>query len=101
MPDGRDTKFLQVLSRQIREDRLINVVLAECPLVSFQAKAPRFERSYRRTTRSGSLTVRPYPPEVTTASPLLHHSMGTRLIDLAHSLRRVTFAANLLPPGID
>ena len=34
-------------------------------------------------------------------SPLLHHSMGTRLIDLAHSLRRVTFAANLLPPGID
>ena len=42
MPDGRDIKFLQVLSRQIREDRLINVVLAECPLVSFQAKAPRF-----------------------------------------------------------
>ena len=41
MPDGRDTKLLQVLSRQIREDGLINVVLAECPLVSFEAKAPQ------------------------------------------------------------
>jgi hypothetical protein len=41
MPDGRDTKLLQVLSRQIREDRLINVVLAECPLVSFEAKVPQ------------------------------------------------------------
>ena len=41
MPECRDAKLLQVLSRQVRQDRFVNLVLAEGPLVSFEAKAPQ------------------------------------------------------------
>ena len=41
MPDDRDTKFLQILCRQMREDRLIYVILTEYPLIPFEAKAPQ------------------------------------------------------------
>jgi len=41
MPDDRDTKLLQILSRQMGEDRLVYVVLTECPLIPFEAKAPQ------------------------------------------------------------
>ena len=41
MTKRNDAKLLQVLRRQGRQNRLINVVLAECPLVSFEAKVPQ------------------------------------------------------------
>jgi hypothetical protein len=41
VPDAADTQILQVLRRQIRQDSLIDMVFAECPLVLFEAKAPQ------------------------------------------------------------
>ena len=41
MPNGRDAKLLQVLRRQAREDRLVDLVLAECRLVLPEAQAPQ------------------------------------------------------------
>ncbi len=40
MSDRNDTHLLQVLSRQAQEDRLVDLVLAECGLVAFETKAP-------------------------------------------------------------
>jgi hypothetical protein len=33
--------ILQILRRQVRQDRLIDLVLAECRLILFEAKAPQ------------------------------------------------------------
>ena len=41
MPQRRDTKLLEVLDRQVRQDRLVDVVLAEHSLVLSEAKAPQ------------------------------------------------------------
>ena len=41
MPQRRDAKLFQVLSREVREDRLVNVVLAEQRLILSEAKAPQ------------------------------------------------------------
>jgi hypothetical protein len=41
VPERRDAKFLQVLSRQARKNRLVDLVLAECRLIPFEAKAPQ------------------------------------------------------------
>ena len=41
MPQSRDAKFLQVLVRQARENRLIYLVVAECRLVLPEAQAPQ------------------------------------------------------------
>jgi len=41
MPQRRDAKLLQVIRRQARQDRLVNLVLAECRLVSFETEAPQ------------------------------------------------------------
>ena len=41
MPQGRNAKLLQVLRRQARQDRLVNVVLAECRLILPEAQAPQ------------------------------------------------------------
>ena len=41
MPQRRDAKLLQVFSRQVRQDRLVDVVLAEHSLVLSEAKAPQ------------------------------------------------------------
>jgi hypothetical protein len=36
-----DTEVLQVLRRQVRQDLLVDRVLAECRLILFEAKAPQ------------------------------------------------------------
>ena len=41
MPESRDAKLLQVLSRQVREDGLVNVVIAERSLILSEAQAPQ------------------------------------------------------------
>ena len=41
MAQRRDAKLLQVLGRQVREDRLVNVVIAECRLILPEAQAPQ------------------------------------------------------------
>ena len=41
VPQRRDAKLFQVLSREVREDRLVNVVLAEQRLILSEAKAPQ------------------------------------------------------------
>jgi hypothetical protein len=41
MTDGTDADFLQVLLCQIREDPLVDFVVAECLLVFFEAQAPQ------------------------------------------------------------
>jgi hypothetical protein len=41
VPQGANAKLLQVLGRQPREDRVVNIVLAEGRLVSFEAQAPQ------------------------------------------------------------
>src|ERR1700758_83661 len=40
IPDKSDTKVLQVLSRQTRQDRVVDLILAECRLILIEAKAP-------------------------------------------------------------
>jgi hypothetical protein len=53
--------FLQVLLREAREDPIAYLVLAECRLVSFEAKAPHFQRRWisdftQRREKLGLLT---------------------------------------------
>jgi hypothetical protein len=54
VPDAADTQILQVLRRQIRQDSLIDMVFAECPLVLFEAKA----RSQPPISMIGALNCR-------------------------------------------
>ncbi|MET4841502.1 hypothetical protein ABIF62_001997 [Bradyrhizobium japonicum] len=35
-----DSKVLQVLRRQVRQDRIVDFILAECRLILFEAKPP-------------------------------------------------------------
>ena len=44
MPQRGDSKLLLVLRRQVRKNRLVYVILAECRLVPFEAKAPQPDR---------------------------------------------------------
>jgi hypothetical protein len=41
VPDSRDAKLLQVLSRQARKNRFVNLILAERSLILSKAKAPQ------------------------------------------------------------
>ena len=41
MSDDTDAQVLQVLRRQARKNRLVNLVVSECPFVSFEAKVPQ------------------------------------------------------------
>ena len=41
MADSTNAYLFQVLQRQVRNDTLINVVLAESRLIPFEAKAPQ------------------------------------------------------------
>jgi len=41
MPDNSDTKVLQVLRRQTRQDRVVDLVFAEGRLILFEAKTPQ------------------------------------------------------------
>ena len=41
MPDKTDAQILQVVCRQGRQDRLVDLIFAECRLVPFEAKAPQ------------------------------------------------------------
>src|ERR1700747_2972828 len=44
MPNCRDPKLLQGLVRQARKDRLVYLILAECPLILPEAQAPQPDR---------------------------------------------------------
>ena len=41
MSDRADAQLLQVLSRQARQDRIVDLILSERGLVSFEAKTPQ------------------------------------------------------------
>ena len=41
MPNNGDAKILQVLRRQSRQDRVVDLVVAECRLVLFEAEPPQ------------------------------------------------------------
>jgi hypothetical protein len=41
MPDRSDAEFPQVLRRQARQDRVVDLILAECRLMLFEAKPPQ------------------------------------------------------------
>ena len=41
MPECRDAKLLQVLRRQVRQDRLVDLILAECSLILSEAEGPQ------------------------------------------------------------
>ena len=41
MSDKSDTKVLQVLRRQTRQDDVVDLILAECRLILFEAKPPQ------------------------------------------------------------
>ena len=45
MSNNGDANLLQVLSRQVREDRLVNVVVAEDRLVLREAQAPQLNHN--------------------------------------------------------
>ena len=41
MSDRTNAQLLQVLRRQPRQDRIVDLILSECGLVSFEAKTPQ------------------------------------------------------------
>src|SRR5262249_46995247 len=41
MSDNTDAQILQVVCRQTRQDRLVDLIFAECRLIPFEAKAPQ------------------------------------------------------------
>src|SRR5215471_14686329 len=41
MSDRTNAQLLQVLRRQLRQDRIVDLILSECRLVSFEAKTPQ------------------------------------------------------------
>src|SRR5260370_32456920 len=41
MSDRTNAQLLQVLGRQPRQDRIVDLILSECGLVSFEAKTPQ------------------------------------------------------------
>jgi hypothetical protein len=41
MPDRSDTKILQVLRCQTRQDRVVDFILAECRLIFLEAEPPQ------------------------------------------------------------
>ena len=47
MPESADTQLLQVLRGQSQEDRFVDLVLAECRLILFEAKVPMALRCRR------------------------------------------------------
>jgi hypothetical protein len=40
VPHNADAQVLQVLRRQVRQDHVVDLVLADCRLVPFEAKQP-------------------------------------------------------------
>jgi hypothetical protein len=41
VPDDRDAEVFQVLRREVRQDRLVYLILAECRLIFPEAQAPQ------------------------------------------------------------
>jgi len=41
MSDNTDAQILQVVCRQTRQDRLVDLIFAECRLILFETKAPQ------------------------------------------------------------
>ena len=48
MADDRDAKVFQVLRRQVRKNRLVYLVLAECGLILSEAQAPQPDHDVHR-----------------------------------------------------
>jgi hypothetical protein len=52
MTNGTDADFLQVLLGQVWEDPLVNLVVAECRLVFFEAQAPQPDHDVHASVRN-------------------------------------------------
>src|SRR5579862_7542593 len=57
MPNCRNTKLLQVLSRQARKNRFVNLVLAELSLILSKAKAPQPDHDVHGGTQNSALQL--------------------------------------------
>ena len=54
--DCSDAELLQDLVRQARQDRLVNLILAECRLVFPEAQAPQPDRNVHRGAHKSAVT---------------------------------------------
>ena len=57
MPECRDAKLLQVFRRQVRQDRLVNLVLAERSLILSEAKAPQPDHDVHDGARASPWSI--------------------------------------------
>ena len=57
MPDDADAKILQVFRRQARQDRLVNLVLAERSLILSEAKAPQPDHDVHDGARASPWSI--------------------------------------------
>src|ERR1700731_3564730 len=57
MPKCRDAKLLQVLSRQARKNRFVNLVLAERSLILSKTKAPQPNHDVHDGARASSWSI--------------------------------------------
>ena len=57
MPECRDAKLLQVFRRQARQDRLVNLVLAERSLILSEAKAPQPDHDVHDGARGSAWSI--------------------------------------------
>ena len=53
--NNTDTQVLQVLRRQVGQNRVVDLVLAECFLVPFEAKVPQPSSEVHDATRSAPM----------------------------------------------
>src|SRR5262249_44570094 len=53
VPERNYAKLLEVLGREVRQDRLIYLVFAECPLVFPEAKAPQPDHNVHYNAATG------------------------------------------------
>ena len=52
MPERRYTKLLEVFRREVRQDRLVYLIFAECRLVLPKAQAPQPDHNVHRARRN-------------------------------------------------
>ncbi len=86
MTDRTNADFLQVLLREAREDPFVNLVLAEGPLVSFEAKAPQPKQDVHGGPSPAHMIVelklpvqRPRKPRVEMTLAVLHDIQMAKL----------------------
>ena len=57
VPECRDAKHLQVLSRQALKDRFVYLVFAECSLILSEAKAPQPDHDVHDDARASAWSI--------------------------------------------